>query len=199
MPNTTRYTVWAVREGKEVETTGNYVISYTDGTLTVNQREITIETLSASHEYDGEKFTSTAWKDVGDLKLVAGHTLAVVDVIGEITDVGSEVVNEVIYKVVDINGNEVVNGGNLPNYIIKYVYGTLTVTPRIIRITTATDSWVYDAEEHFNDYADCVHIRGGAEDNTAKGLVLDHKLETLTYETVLDVDSKPNVCTYKNS
>lgn len=197
LPNTTRYTVWAVREGNEVETTGNYVISYTDGTLTVNQREITIETLSASHEYDGEKFTSTAWKDVGDLKLVAGHTLAVVDVIGEITDVGSEVVNEVIYKVVDINGNEVVNGGNLPNYIIKYVYGTLTVTPRIIRITTATDSWVYDAEEHFNDYADCVHIRGGAEDDTAKGLVLDHKLETLTYETVLDVDSKPNVCTYK--
>ena len=37
------------------------------------------------------------------------------------------------------------------NYDITYILGKLTIQPRYIKILTATDEWIYDGEEHYND------------------------------------------------
>lgn len=199
--NTTEYIIRTYRGDSLTDITDNYgdengsFIRYDYGTLTVNKRTVKIFVLDAEHEYDGSEFTSTVWKEEEDtpysLLSEFNHTLKVDSINVGITDVGT-VTNDVSYIVVVKDGNSVDN-----NYNLKIRYGVLTVTPRIIRIITPDDTWTYDAEEHFNDKAECVHLIKGVVDETAKGLVLDHKLETLTYATITNFGDKVNVCTYK--
>lgn len=172
--NTTSYVFYAQRDGKSVGTTINYERTYTYGTLTITQREITVRTKTASHEYDGTEFTyPEEWTDKGTpYNLVSGHTLEVVEVKGKITDVGTAE-NEVVYKVVKKYGSDEVNS----NYIIHYDYGTLTVTPRKIQVTTASNSWVYDAQAHSdNGYEKVAHITEDGEEDGAFALVYGHSL-----------------------
>lgn len=176
--NTTEYAIYTPRGLSQ-----NYIVSYSLGTLTITQREITVRTKDASHEYDGTEFTFTEWEDVGELKLVEGHTLEVIEVNGRITDIGNTL-NEVAYKVVDGSGSDRVND----NYTINYKYGTLTVTHRTIRVTTASNSWVYDGDGHFDDgYEKVVHIKDGVEDGEP-ALVLDHLLKPVEGTATVVVD-----------
>lgn len=176
--NSTEYAIYTPRGLSH-----NYIVSYSVGTLTVTQRGITVRTKDASHEYDGTEFTCTEWEDVGEFKLVEGHTLEVIEVKGRITDVGNTL-NEVAYKVVDGSGSDKVND----NYTISYEYGTLTVTKRTIRVTTASNSWVYDGDGHFDDgYDKVVHIKDGVEDG-APALVLDHQLKPVEGTATVVVD-----------
>lgn len=173
--NTTRYRPYAMRDGEKVDTSINYIFSYTEGTLEVTLREITISTKSDTREYDGVEFTCGVWEDIGENKLVEGHTLKEVEVKGKITDVGT-VVNEIIYKVIIAeNGSDEVN----KNYKINYDYGNLEVTPRNILVTTASHSWVYDGQAHSDDgYEKVVHIKNGEEDG-AFALVDGHSLKPI--------------------
>ena len=180
--NRTRYIVYSHRYGVLTDITKNYEPQYDYGTLTVTVREITIKTKTDSHEYDGQEYTGAdGWEDIGELKLVKDHTLAVVETIGAITDVKRDgegniigVENKVIYKVVDGSGNDGVN----ENYHINYEYGEISVTPRNILITTKSNSWVYDSEGHYdNRYEKAVHTdKYGVEDGNPLVLVDEHTL-----------------------
>lgn len=190
VPNTTKYKTFANRETVNVETTQNYIINYSTGTLSIDKREITVQTATATHEYDGQKFTHPdGWEDIGELKLVAGHTLEAVEITGEITDVGT-VDNVVAYKVVSNDGD--VDG----NYVIHYVYGELIVTPRNIRITTSSRSWTYDAAAHYDDsYSKVVHITDGKEDGE-EALVLDHTLVAVSHNSIINVGKFDNLVSF---
>ena len=193
--NLTEYYIFANRNGTIVETTGNYNISYTKGTLTVNRREITIRTKTESHEYDGEEFSCTdGWEDIGDLKLVEGHTLAVVSSVS-IINVGSAE-NKVTYKVVDSDGNDEVN----KNYEINYEYGYITVTSRNILVTTDDGEWFYDADKHSKPFEKAVHCsiteEGDFVPDEKETFVLGHILRLLTASEEVEANTYKNVCTY---
>lgn len=199
--NTTEYIIRTYRGDALTDITDNYgdengsYITYIHGTLTVSKRTVKIFVVDAEHEYNGAEFTSTVWKEEEDtpyhLLSEFKHTLKVDSINAGITDVGN-ITNDVTYIVVDKDGKSVDN-----NYDLKCRYGTLTVTPRVIKIITPDGSWTYDAKEHFSDEAECVHIIDGERDETENGLVLDHALEMLTHTTITDFGEKPNVCTYK--
>ena len=112
-----------------------YDITYEKGTLTVNPREITVTTNSASKTYDG-----TALYDnyITVSNLVSGHSFHAIDIVS-IVNVSS-VENEILsYEIVDAFGTDVRD-----NYSVTFVNGTLTVTKRQIDVVTASGDKVYD-------------------------------------------------------
>ncbi|HBN12705.1 MAG TPA: hypothetical protein DD415_03725, partial [Clostridiales bacterium] len=160
----------------------NYEITYINGELTVTQRKITVTTATDEWVYDGKPHFNNTVKDV--TRLVLNHTV-VVDDYTKITDVDT-VKNEFKCRVIDPDDAEhIVNG----NYDIKYVCGTLTVTPREITVTTGDGKWEYDGEAHSNtEYAKAENL---LED-------LGHALEVdgENYTTITDVDEVENNVTY---
>ncbi|MDE7439600.1 MAG: hypothetical protein K2N23_03745 [Clostridia bacterium] len=207
--NTTEYSIHAVRDGKEVETTVNYNISYNEGTITVTQRTVRIKTLDATHEYNGQIFASTAWgyADSTEYELVEGHTLYAVE-FSKITDVKYEngeivgVENVVTYKVGEISGSILDRDRINSNYKLEYEYGTLTVTPRNISVTTESRSWVYDGDPHCtNGYVkeSIIHLDKDGNADGAFALVDKHELKAKITPLITVVDyvvDEPNVVEY---
>ena len=132
-----------IRDSGNNIVTGNYDITYIEGTLEVTIRSITVTTSSDSKEYDGtalfdEGFTVTVGSiAAGQNGLVITNT--------SITDVG--VANNTLDLEIRDSGNNVVTG----NYNITYIEGTLEVTIRSITITTASDAKEYDGTPLINE------------------------------------------------
>ena len=99
------------------DVTGDYILTYVDGTLTINKRAVTLTSATDSKPYDGTPLTNSTVTVTGD-GFVAGEG-ATYDVIGSQTLVG-ESENTFTYEL-----NE---GTKAINYNILMVPGTLTVT-----------------------------------------------------------------------
>ena len=151
------------------DNTYNYEITYDYGTLKMIPRPITVETESGNWVYDGEEHTKITACDIWyqaspDAPLEPGPVSADQRILKagpttKIRDVGSvENVFEIrIAEPVPDDEAEFFVSGDTPgsvigvrdiskNYVVvKYVYGTLTVTPRPITVFTATASREYNA------------------------------------------------------
>ncbi len=72
------------------------------------------------------------------------------------------------------------------NYFFSYESGKLTILPRSVTFQTATESWVYDDTDHFNE---------GIDDLTAetenKGVVVDHVAMVVSHTLVHNVLGTP--------
>ena len=119
----------------------NVTFVVTDGSLTINKREVTLTSASDSKEYDGTALTNGEVTVSGDG--FANGEGATYNVTGSQTDVGSSD-NEFTYTL-----NE---GTNEKNYNIELAPGKLEVTPVteevIVTITGRTDEMPYDGKEH---------------------------------------------------
>ncbi|WP_045094048.1 hypothetical protein, partial [Clostridium sp. FS41] len=127
----------------------NYSVQYMDGSLTMEygeQIEITITAASESFLYDGTEHSNAEVRVTdgilaeGDY-LVAEATGTVVNVAD--TSTGNNSVKDG-YKV--MNGDEDVTA----KYKITPQNGTLTVTPKDVTITAASESFSYDGKPHSN-------------------------------------------------
>ena len=114
-----------------VDVTEAYTIIFVDGTLTVNQRPITLTGATASHVYDGNWFADSSVTQTGTLATGDAFSGAVV-AIGRRKDVGSE--PNPVGQVNIVNGNE----DRTFCYDITYVPGTLTVTPADASLNAVT-------------------------------------------------------------
>ena len=164
--------------------TGNYAITYVNGTLgvTVAEIEITVTANSDSKEYDGTPLINNGW-DLTSGTLAAGDSL-VVTVVGSRTDAGTAA--NAITEVKVMHGTTEVT----ENYDITEVNGTLTVTARPLEITAASASKPYDGSPLINtgysrtsgslaagQTLDSVTVTGsqlypGSSANTASGAVI---------------------------
>ena len=171
--NTVEYAIYAGEE----DISYNYSVTYIYGNISVTPRAITVTTATSSYEYDGKAHFNegaTPSREDGEPPLMPGHKIFVLTH-AEITDVGNTE-NQLDCKIVsetDGRANE--------NYEITYINGKLTVTPRTITVTTATDKWVYDGKLHFN--------------NTVKDvtrLVLNHTVVVDKYTEITDADTVDN-------
>ena len=121
---------------KETFKDGNYAITKTEGTLTINKRSVLITSQSATKTYDGEALTRPAVTITGD-GFVPGE-LAKAEATGSITKVGSTP-NTIQYTTT--------GAFNAANYSIALSVGTLTVTekpqPEPRRTFNLTINYVY--------------------------------------------------------
>ena len=121
---------------KETFKDGNYVITKTEGTLTIAKRSVLITSQSATKTYDGSALTRPAVTITGD-GFVPGE-LAKAEATGSITNVGSTP-NAIQYTTT--------GAFNAANYSIALSVGTLTVTekpqPEPRRTFNLTINYVY--------------------------------------------------------
>ncbi len=121
---------------KETFKEGNYAITKTEGTLTINKRSVLLTSQSATKTYDGSALTRPAVTITGD-GFVPGE-LAKVEATGSITNVGSTP-NAIQYTTT--------GAFNPANYSIALSVGTLTVTakpePEPRRTFNLTVNYVY--------------------------------------------------------
>ena len=126
------------------DVTESYAITYVNGTLTVNRREITITADSETKVYDGYALTNTGYT-LSSEGLAEGDEIESVKVTGSQTDVGESASIPSGAKIVRSNDegtDEPIDVTN--NYLINYVSGTLTVTVKPITITADSAEKPYD-------------------------------------------------------
>ena len=118
------------------DVTGNYAITYANGTLEVTAATMTITAASDSKVYDGTALTKNSYTNTD---LASGDAIESVTITGSQTAVGKSdnVPSAAVIKNAD--GKDVT-----ANYAITYANGTLEVTAATVTITAASDSKVYD-------------------------------------------------------
>ena len=136
MNSSPNYFTYTAKDGTKLS---NYEITKKEGTLTVTKAlgKIVVTADSASRKYDGTALTDTGYTVSGTL--VSGEVLTAVTK-GSVTD--ADTVSNVIESFTIKRGDTDVTG----NYNVETKPGTLTVTPRSVTLTSATDSKIYDTK-----------------------------------------------------
>ncbi|MBQ9744640.1 MAG: transglutaminase domain-containing protein [Clostridia bacterium] len=132
-----------ILDSDENNVTENYEISYEYGNLTINPRPVSVISQDKSWVYDGASHQWTGHDVSADTPLVDGHYTEALT--------GAEIVNvldgpkdnDITVAIKNDLGIDM-----MENYIISYTPGTLTVTPRPVRIITDSKSWMYDTGSH---------------------------------------------------
>ncbi len=125
-----------IKDDNGNDVTGNYNISYVDGTLEVTKKAVTITAGSGTKTYDGTALTKDSAVADG---LAAGDELDSFTVTGSQTVVGSSANVPSAAKIVNAKGEDVT-----ASYDITYANGTLTVIPKAITITADDANKIYD-------------------------------------------------------
>ena len=116
--------------------------------------------------------------DVEEIGVIEGHKV----IFGEspsITNIGY-ITNAIsVQGIYDSEGND-----KTSNYSIFYDFGTLTVHPRKVTITTPTEEWIYDGETHSTNYT-----------LVGDGIAPNQKLD-ITMPTILNVGSIDNTAIF---
>ncbi|MDE6849829.1 MAG: hypothetical protein K2J54_00730, partial [Clostridia bacterium] len=135
----------------------NVELKTVNGKISISRKTVTITTPTETFEYSGEAQSATEPVLTGAL---FGHNARVgAGGWAEITEVGTKP-NESEYEIYYVNDeNEEVDV--TANYKIVYSYGTLTVTPRAVTITTGSADKPYDGAPLKNaTYTDAGLIEG---------------------------------------
>ena len=133
-PNTLQ---WKILDTEGGDVSGNYAVSVEEGTLTVTPIVLTFKSGSGEKVYDGTNLTVKSWWHVSG-ETVRGHTVTCYTS-GIQCDVGSSR-NTLSVIVMSAEGLDITAEG----YRIEVDYGTLTVTPRPITITSESAEKLYD-------------------------------------------------------
>ncbi len=167
------------------DASGNFKINYNYGKLTVYRRKITVTTESGNAVFNGNYLYKTNGTVSPSTPLASGQQIFCAQPFG-IKDVAYNVENKTAFNVK--NGVRDVTG----NYDISYIYGTLSVTPRPISVTTVNSTHVYDAKE-FYDYGYSTRLSGST---TESGLVGGDNLSIVSYEKITNAGTVVNRCVY---
>ena len=118
------------------DVTSSYDIHYTDGTLEVTKKKLTITADSDTKVYDGTALTKNSYTNTA---LASGDSIDAVTVTGSRTVVGTSDNVPSAAKIVNTAGEDVT-----ASYEITYANGTLEVTKKAVTITADSDTKVYD-------------------------------------------------------
>lgn len=120
-----------IKDSNDKDVTDNYIIELQPGTLTVNKREIAVQSRSAQKIYDGEKLSNES-ADVVAGTLIDGHTLTTS---GFASTVKGKVNNTFVATIENGDGEDVTS-----SYNVTYIFGDLTVSriPVSLRAVGAT-------------------------------------------------------------
>ena len=122
------------KDGQDI--TKNYVFNFKTGILQIYIKEITVNTLGGSKEYDGTPLKSNNY--FIEETLFSGHRIKSLVCTGSQTNVGKSTNNFTI-SIVDENGNDVTS-----HYKINRKCASLTVTPATITVRANSNTKSYD-------------------------------------------------------
>ncbi len=166
----------------------DYELEYEFGTLEIKKKDLHINTGGDTWEYDSIAH-SADYTQNGSIEGLLEFHEAKADgkTVTYITDAGTKT-NSAQYKIF----GDALNPDNIKrevteNYNITYTFGTLTVTPRNVKIYVSDDDtlrsgknyvWEYNGKAHYNDTASVIHYYENAdgewEEDGKAGLVGDH-------------------------
>lgn len=176
------------------DVTENYDITYEYGTITIRKRPITIETGSISEMYNGEYHrNANIWADTSSGKkgLVSGDTFEYW-YLPEFKNVPrpeeGELKNKIDVQIYNYSRYVYVTD----NYDIEMVYGSVTITPRPITITTQTATFTYDGMDHTFPEVTCTHTNGVGGICAGDNIVV----EATSFRNVKESNSKNNKATF---
>ncbi len=190
-------------DGSTVDYEKNYDLTRVYGTVEILRRKVKILTGSHSYVYNGEprqvmSYTSWNWDqgwgtEEGNpyYKLVDGHTLSTT--YPSITNVWETKAEN---NKLDINSARILQGGQnvTENYDITWEWGTITITPRPVALTSDEGSHVYDD----TDFSVETFTWEKFTENE-RGLVSGHQVSAdVTAPILHDVGSKLNELKYAN-
>lgn len=118
--------------------TDNYLVTTTNGLLTVTPRPISIKLSNEEKEFDNAFLTSTNYQEVENL--LDKHVISL-STTGSQLSIGSSNNSITSYEIKDSETDEIVTG----NYEVTTVDGKLTVTKRSITISSESKEKVYDS------------------------------------------------------
>lgn len=151
-----------------------YNITYNLGTLSILGRNITVITDTYTKGYDGEPLMGGDATVIGDVAETNYYELGPQD---SLLDPGSKENNQII-TIYDNSGNDITN-----YYEIEYDFGTLTVNPVELIITSGSDSKTYDGTPLSNDSWSLI-----------SGTVIEqHNLNVTLNSSITEVGSVDNV------
>lgn len=188
-----------VFDSENADKTGNYEFAYEYGTLTMAPRPVNISTNSWWWTYDGLPHSDEdgyAWTcnidDVNYYDLVSGHYIqSDLEDASTITDAGS---TDNVYCIKITDGST----DKTANYDIDFTYGTLTISPRPITITSGSAQKDYDglpiACDSF-EVSTYLLDENGEED---EALVLDHYADVTMTGTQTDIGKSYNYIDFKS-
>ncbi|GEM_PF-5860092 len=136
--------VWMVNPNTGYDMSGFYNMTITEGYFEITQRPITVTVPDVRKIYDGTGNNDCTVSVTGGLGLVSGHTLYV-KTFPNVSDVGTYE-NTVTVGIKDADGKDVTD-----NYAISYVYGTLTITPRPLSLTTGSAQFIYNGTQQYTE------------------------------------------------
>ncbi|MBQ9112153.1 MAG: hypothetical protein IJY08_01070 [Clostridia bacterium] len=136
------------REGTYV--TSNYEIEYVFGTITILPRPLTVQADNYSKKYDGYGITPVEGTDfrVTDGSVLSGHYIEA-EINGDSVN-ASDTPHKYTLEVKVMSGNE----DKTDNYDIRVSYaggsqyGTVSISHRVITVSTGSYTWTYDGEYH---------------------------------------------------
>lgn len=114
-----------------------YAVRVTNGLLIVTARPISVKPDDVAAEYSGMPVSGDTYSVLSG-SLAAGHTLKPSSAVASAVAVGTTA-NTVQPNVFDATGRDVTE-----NYAIEFTPGTVTVTPRVLRVAPCDAAKVYD-------------------------------------------------------
>lgn len=131
-------TITAITNPTLGDVASSYLVSYSYGSVSITKRPLTITTSSASKVYDGTPLSAAYTISSGSL--AAGDSLQVISA-PSLTRAGS-LANKITFSIVNSLGEDVMASC----YDVTMEYGTLSVTPEPLAITTGDSSATYNFE-----------------------------------------------------
>ena len=150
--------------GKDV--TDGYDLSATEKRVSIDKREVVINTEDKDHLYDGKELVNDSY--TAD-ELVYGDYFDIISYGDPITEVIESRENAVSYQILDKDGLDASG-----NYIVRKNWGRLTIKERPVKITAQSVKQVYDG----NTYA-CTEVIPD-EANATSGLLDGHFIDGFT-------------------
>ena len=145
-------------------TLGNYNAKLITTPLTIEKRNITVNTSSSSHEYDGLSHKSDAFELANGSTLAKDNNLVLDENNTSITHFG-EVTNRLSVKVLDSNNTDISSF-----YNINYNYGKLNVTKKTLTININSLDITYDGENHSEDTYEVLGLVQGDQISSLSGV-----------------------------
>ncbi|MBQ8432914.1 MAG: hypothetical protein IJX28_08535 [Clostridia bacterium] len=212
-----------VTNGAGQDVTSSYTFTLEDGLLKVVPCPITVAAPNKQWEYTGQTEAAS-----GEVFPVFGYPDGSLPKLenGDVTDTQASNLPQVVlgtfralYKPstfpVDVGAysytpvNIQIQNLNLQNKDVTSYFeiytkdGTFTVQPRNILITTASTSFVYDGQAHYDPNYTVVHLKSGNQkpdgtwstDTTVSALCVAHSLELINYVSITDagkIENRPS-------
>ena len=163
--------LFVIRNASGADVTSNYEIVGNYGICKITPRPLTFVTGSEETVYNGAPQSANTFYQEG-----LAADVHYIEFISWTEETEANVYTNIMEFIIrDITGRDVTF-----NYDITRTFGTLTIKPRPIHVTTADQTWIYDGNEH------------GQSSYNVSGLVDGHSTTLLSAAKIRDVGQIPN-------